>query len=82
MIEYFQNKHLSDKYIKAKLSEFWKEDMPNGDKTTESTVPENTTIKAEIQAMEELVFAGKNLIPHCFGKDCKVTNSQKDGNLL
>ena len=82
MIEYLQNKHISDEYIVAKLSEFWKEDMPNGDQTTECTVPENTHIKAEIQAMEELVFAGKKIIPHCFGKDCQVTKSQEDGNLL
>jgi len=82
LIEYLQNKHLSDEYIVAKLSEFWKEDMPNGDQTTECIVPENTHIKAEIQAVEELVFAGKQIISHCFGKDCQVTKSQEDGNLL
>ena len=66
----------------TKLSGFWKEDMPNGDKTTECTVSKNTPIKAEIQSMEELVFAGKEIIPYCFGKDCQVTINQENGNLL
>ena len=66
----------------AKLSEFWDEDMPAGDQTTECAISENVHIKAEIQVMEELVFAGKEIIPHCFGKDCQVTINQEDGNLL
>ena len=82
MIEHFQNKPLSDEYIVAKLSEFWDEDMPAGDQTTECAISENVHIKAEIQVMEELVFAGKEIIPHCFGKDCQVTINQEDGNLL
>ena len=82
MIKYLQNKHLSDEYIVAKLSEFWKEDMPNGDQTTECIISENVSIKAEIQAVDALVFAGKEIIPHCFGKDCQVTINQEDGDLL
>ena len=82
MIEYPQNKHLSEEYIVKKISEFWKEDMPSGDQTTECIVPENTRIKAEIQAMEELVFAGEKIIPHCFGKECQITINQEDGNLV
>ena len=58
LIEYSQNKHLSDEYIVAKLSEFWDEDMPDGDQTTECAVPENVHIKAEIQVVEELILAG------------------------
>ena len=82
MIEYPQNKHLSEEYIVAKISEFWKEDMPNGDQTTECTIPENTHIKAKIQAMEELVFAGEKIIPYCLGKECRVTINEEDGKLL
>ena len=66
----------------AKLLEYWDEDMPTGDQTTECVISKNVHIKAEIQAMEELVFAGKEIIPHCFGKDCQVTINQEDGNLL
>ena len=82
MIEYPQNKHLSDEYITTKLLEFWKEDMPNGDKTTDCTVSENVSIKAEIQVIEELVFAGQEIIPHCFGENCQVAINQEDGALL
>ena len=56
-----------NEYIVKKLSEFWEEDMPNGDATTQCTIPENITIKAEILAVEELVFAGNIIIPLCFG---------------
>ena len=82
MIEYFQNKHLSEEYIVKKISEFWKEDMPSGDQTTECVVPENTQIKAEIQAVDDLVFVGKIIIFHCFGKDCLVEINSDDGDLL
>ena len=82
MIEYPQYKHIPDEYIIAKLSEFWNEDMPKGDLATECTVPKKTPIKAEIQALQELVFVGKEIIPHCFGKDCQVAINQEDGNLL
>ena len=58
------------------------EDMPNGDQTTECTITENKSVKAEIQAMEELVFVGKKIIPHCFGEDCQVIINHDDGYLL
>ena len=82
MIKYPQYKHLPDEYIIKKLSEYWDEDIPSGDQTTACAVSENIHIKAEIQAMEELVFVGKEIIPHCFGKNCNVTINQEDGNLL
>jgi len=82
LIEYPQYKHLPDEYIVTKLSEFLQEDIPNGDQTTECTIPENVHIKAEIQAVEKLVFAGKGIIPHCFGKDCQVVINQNDGDWL
>ena len=66
MIEYPQIKHLPDEYIIKKLSQFWEEDMPSGDETTKYTIPENTQIKAEIQAVDDLVFVGKIIIFHFF----------------
>ena len=74
--------HLSDEYILKKLSEFWEEDMPSGDETTLSTIPENSYVRAEIQAVEEMVFAGKLIIPHCFGNDCRVEIDLEDGDTL
>jgi len=82
LIEYPQQKHLPDEYIVKKLSEFWEEDMPDGDVTTLSTIPDETFIQAEIHAMEELVFAGNRIIPHCFGKGCKVEINTYDGDFL
>ena len=82
MIEYPQNKHLPDEYIINKLLEFWKEDMPASDETTQSIIPENIHIKAKIQAVEELVFAGKIIIPHCFGENCQTEIYVDDGSLL
>jgi nicotinate-nucleotide pyrophosphorylase (carboxylating) len=82
LIDYPQQKHLPDEYIINKLSEFWEEDMPRGDETTQRIIPKNITIKAEIQAMEELVFAGNTIIPHCFGKGCQIEINSDDGDLL
>ena len=66
-MKYTQHKQLSNEYIVAKIADFLAEDMPDGDKTTEGTIPEGLTISAEIQSGEELVFAGEKNIHHCFG---------------
>ena len=80
MIEYPQYFHLSEDYITTKIAEFLAEDMPDGDKTTESTIPKNPNVKAEIQAVENLIFAGEEIIPHCFGKNCTILMNKKDGD--
>ena len=82
MIEYPQYKKLSDEYIIGKIADFLVEDIPNGDITTESTTPDNSEITAEIHAVEKLVFAGSEIIPHCFGKNCQVTINHKNGAML
>ena len=82
MIEYPQHKKLSDEYIIGKIADFLVEDIPNGDITTESTTPDNSEITAEIHAVEKLVFAGSEIIPHCFGKNCQVTINHKNGVML
>ena len=82
MIEYPQHKKLSDEYIIDKIADFLVEDIPNGDITTESTTPDNSEITAEIHAVEKLVFAGSEIIPHCFGKNCQVTINHKNGAML
>jgi nicotinate-nucleotide pyrophosphorylase (carboxylating) len=56
--------------------------MPDGDKTTENTIPEGGTISAEIQSGEELVFACEKIIPHCFGENCQTTLNHNDGDYL
>ena len=81
-MEYTQHKQLSNEYIIAKIADFLAEDMPDGDKTTEGTIPEGVTISAEIQSGEELVFAGEKIIPHCFGENCQTTLNHNDGDYL
>ena len=66
MIEYKQHLNLPNKYIKTKISEFLKEDMPNGDITTNNIVLNSNIIKAEIYALEKLVFAGAKILPYFF----------------
>ena len=82
MIEYPQHKKLSDEYIIGKIADFLVEDIPNGDITTEGTTPDNSEITAEIHAVEKLVFAGSEIIPHCFGQNCQVTINHKNGAML
>ena len=82
MIEYPQHKKLSDEYIIGKIADFLVEDIPNGDITTESTTPDNSEITAEIHAVEKLVFAGSEIILHCFGQNCQVTINHKNGAML
>ena len=81
-MEYTQHKQLSNEYIVVKIADFLAEDMPDGDKTTEGTIPEGVTISAEIQSEEELVFAGEKIIPHCFGENCQTTLNHNDGDYL
>ncbi len=82
MIEYSQYKKLSDEYIIGKIADFLVEDIPNGDITTESITSDNSEITAEIHAVEKLVFAGSEIIPHCFGQNCQVTINHKNGAML
>ena len=82
MIEYPQQKKLSDEYIIGKITYFLAEDIPNGDITTESTTSDNSEITAEIHAAEKLIFAGSEIIPHCFGEKCQVKINHKNGAML
>ena len=82
MIEYPQHKKLSDEYIIGKINYFLAEDIPNGDITTESTTSDNSEITAEIYVAEKLIFAGSEIIPHCFGEKCQVKINHKNGSVL
>ena len=82
MIEYPQHKKLSDEYIIGKINYFLAEDIPNGDITTESTTSDDSEITAEIHAAEKLIFAGSEIIPHCFGEKCQVKINHKNGAML
>jgi len=80
LIVYPQLKTLDEQYVREHITMFMQEDMPEGDKTTESTIPESTQSIAEIQAVEDMVFAGEYVIPFCFGVGCKVYLNRSDGD--
>lgn len=83
MILYNQHFDLPDEYIKQKISEYLKEDIPVEDFTTLGTIPRQTNVTAYIEAEGDTVFAGEKIIPHFFdeaGFDVLVLS--KDGDKL
>jgi len=82
LIKYPQYNQLPDEYIVGKITCFLEEDIPTVDITTESTITDNSEITAEINAAEKLIFAGSEIIPHCFGEKCQVTINHKNGSML
>ncbi len=72
MISYAQHTELSENYLLKKIKEFLLEDIPNGDKTSIGTVPQNAEIRAEIQAVEDLVFSGGPVINATFKDIAKI----------
>ena len=82
MIEYKQFKKLDADYVLGQVKIFLDEDIPDGDKTTLGTVLSSQTVRAEIQAVEHLVFSGSEVIPHCFDDDTGVNLHAHDGDEL
>ena len=77
-MNYKQIKKLPEKYVKTKIKEFLKEDIPNGDITADY-IYENERIEAHIIAAEELIFCGKDVVKKIFSKKCKIIYILKDG---
>ncbi len=67
-------------WVKGQLKRFLEEDAPDGDATTNGTVPADSIITAQIQAVDDFVFAGAEVIPHCFGDGCKIKLHTRDGD--
>ena len=82
MIVYKQYKKIDSSFVKDKIKLFLEEDLPFGDKTTLGTITSTESILAEIQAGESLVFAGEQIIPHCFDNNTTVDLMVKDGDQL
>lgn len=82
MIEYKQFKKLDADYVLGQVKIFLDEDIPAGDKTTLGTVLSNQMVRAEIQAVEHLVFSGSEVIPHCFDDETGVNLHAQDGDEL
>lgn len=83
MIKYEQHVKLSRDYIKKRINEFLLEDIPEYDITTLGTVNSSIKTKAIIQAQQDLIFAGEEII-HTFFCDNenieKVIVKTKDGD--
>ena len=58
----------------SKIEEFIIEDMPTGDITTDNTISDITSIRAEMIAAEDFIFCGEQFIPFCFPKNCNIKN--------
>ena len=80
-MNYKQIKNLSKEYIKTKIKEFLKEDIPNGDITTDN-IYNNEKIEANILAAEEMIFCGKEIVKAVFNKRCKIVYISNDGEKI
>ncbi len=75
----FQQTTLDPDWVRRQVVRFLAEDTPEGDITTDAVVPESLTTTAQIEAGEELVFAGALVIPNCFDSPCEVKLNVADG---
>lgn len=66
MIEYPQLTNLPEDYVKQKISEFLREDMPDGDKTADGIYRRSNPVKALIQAEADIVLSGIDFTPVVF----------------
>ena len=72
MKNYTQHIKIDRDLIIKKVNSFLEEDLPQGDITTDSTIQNNQIIDADIVALEDLVFSGKEVIPHCFNAETEI----------
>jgi nicotinate-nucleotide pyrophosphorylase (carboxylating) len=82
MLEYPQYKSLSKTYVDEKIREFIAEDVPNGDITTQSTVPSNKIINAYIATKSDIVFAGAEILKHTFSDSYALELKVNDGDRI
>ena len=75
----FQETTIDPDWVRRQVDQFLAEDAPEGDATTEVVVQENLTATAQIEAGEELVFAGALVVPNCFDSPCEVNLNAADG---
>jgi nicotinate-nucleotide pyrophosphorylase (carboxylating) len=80
MIEYPRYTKLDKDYLKKKIEEYLAEDAPGGDVTTIGTVNKDEKITAIIEAQEDLIFAGEDVVNAFFGETAEVNQIKKDGD--
>ena len=78
MKHYKQYTNLDEHIIIEKVNAFLDEDLSEGDITTDATIPKDIVVEANIVAMENMIFAGKQIIPHCFHADTQININDGD----
>ena len=73
---------LDGDWIRSQVLRFFSEDAPHGDLTTESFVPPEDVASADIIAGETSVFAGTEVLNHCFFDLTEVNLFVKDGDSI
>ena len=66
-------------WIEEQLSHFLEEDRADEDITTEAIVPEGVEATAHLEAGQDLIFAGAQIVPLFFKDLCKVELGATDG---
>ena len=68
-INFKQISQLDHKWVKSKINEFIKEDMPDGDITTNLTISNDKVVSSKMIAMESFIFCGGGIFTiHVFLK--------------
>ena len=82
MLLYKQIKKINKEYVKRTLNNLLKEDTPNGDPTTTTTISKNEKGKYVIRAREKMVFCGSTIIKNAFTGAVKINMATQDGDPL
>lgn len=80
MIKYPQIKSIDKEYINLKLNEFLQEDSPNGDITSLFSIEPKTEGVSIMNAKEDLVFVGEQIIKNFFDDSFKIEFFCQDGD--
>lgn len=81
-INFKQISQLDHKWVKSKINEFIKEDMPDGDITTNLTISNDKVVSSKMIAMESFIFCGEEYLPSCFPETCDIKVVAKDGEIV
>ncbi len=82
MLEYPQYKTLPSSYLNDKIADFLKEDVPAGDITTLGTIDESNSATTNIEAQDNMIFAGVPILQNMFKDDFQGSIYVQDGEKL
>src|SRR5690606_11593461 len=74
-----QTLQLEPQWVQARIESFLREDMPEGDATSLSTVSDQAQTQAEVLANQELVFAGEQVLAAIWSDQIQLELLVKDG---